>query len=314
MTEAMDGHGLRVAGAAIDLTADGLDEWLEHLETFALYPEFSDLLLEALEVIGDVSGALPMEIGYTVASIARASSKISCLVEERGGSLPYAIRFLVDAPSELSDGELIQVYAVAKANLALRRLADWMHGLEVELLDDDAADPCSERRGRLGTAREEEPALFREIVLDLRRSRLIEEGERREACIRLLGQARQALLLSTVYDSLDEKRQQAESARIARHQASSAGGKKGLRHHEWAYRYLEENLESLAYRSDGTRRSRNDLAHWLIDKILPAERKNQHPGDRPRIPSWKTLYGNDRQNPGWLIKLGFNDLPAQRDR
>ncbi|MYL25000.1 hypothetical protein GLV89_14570 [Halomonas alkaliantarctica] len=92
---------------------------------------------------------------------------------------------------------------------------------------------------------------------------------------------------------------------------SSKGGKPGevkgpLR---WAWLYLKENLETVAYDSDGRRLSRYALSEKLHSEMLHTVWRQQHSGARfaPEncLPSAKTL----RESPLWLKSMGLEALP-----
>ena len=93
--------------------------------------------------------------------------------------------------------------------------------------------------------------------------------------------------------------------------ASSKGGKPGevkgpLR---WAWLYLKENLEAVAYDSDGRRLSRHALSEHLHGEILHDVWRQIHRGamfaPENCLPSAKTL----RESPLWLKSMGLETLP-----
>lgn len=110
-------------------------------------------------------------------------------------------------------------------------------------------------------------------------------------------------------------RDQFRSMALARREASAKGGKAGevKGPHRWAWRFLVENLETLAYGPDGRRLSRYALSERLHNEILHTEWRRQHPGVKfapaKCLPSAKTL----RESPIWLKGMELDALPEVRD-
>ncbi|MGL6213680.1 hypothetical protein [Billgrantia desiderata] len=111
--------------------------------------------------------------------------------------------------------------------------------------------------------------------------------------------------------SAESGRDRFQAMALARRKASAKGGKPGevKGPHRWAWRFLVENLESVAYDSDGRRLSRYALSERLHGEILHAEWRRKHPGARfapaNSLPSAKTL----RESPIWLKGMGLEKLP-----
>lgn len=118
-----------------------------------------------------------------------------------------------------------------------------------------------------------------------------------------------------MFGGAEAKRDELMEKVLARRQASAKGGKPGevKGPHRWAWRFLVENLESVAYDSAGRRLSRYALSERLHTEILHDEWRRQHPGARfaPAncLPSAKTL----RESPIWLKGMGLDDLPLRRE-
>ncbi|MGL6213681.1 hypothetical protein [Billgrantia desiderata] len=309
-----------IAGRSFGFEEDDLEAWAEHIDELALDSELGELLHEAFDLIGEGLASFPGGRVTLIESVYFHHHDIAKLVVSRGASIPYAIRFYVSETDSLTNSELICAYAIAKAAKGLKQLADWIHAIEVDLLDEGEPELVSGSRARLLDAKTHEPEIYGQIVDDHRKQWPSREIEARETCVRYLGEARHALMFSSLYDKLGQTQQVIESQQIEarmRRQAQAEAGKKGRPHQEWARSFLEVNLERLAYDQYGRKLSKNRLTKLLLEKVLPEERERQlrrpNPKGEPTTPSQKTLYGEgDKGRPGWLVEMGFNNLPDLR--
>lgn len=247
------------------------------------------------------------------------NSHIRLLIEGRGYAIHTAIRNQIGGIEHLSDEVLVYLYSAMKAAQALMEVTCWMTDAEVALFERQGASEDDGKKDRLNETREDYPEVYATILNELRAEDLQGEIEIAIYSSSLLSEAKNARLLASVYPSLDEARRQQESMQItqeSKREASAKGGRKIPRHLEWAYSFVEKNIDRLAYDADGKKLSRLRLTNLLLDKILPEERERQlerpNPHGKPAIPSKKALYGNGSDSPGWLVNLGFNQLPDAR--
>lgn len=306
-----------IADVPFEFDDESLDTLFGLADELALDAELGELLFEALDLIEQGLAALQNDKPEVIKSVIRHHYDIARRVVYRGYPLTVAIRLCVEDEGFFNDSELVCAYGIAKAAKGLKKLADWIHAIEKELLDADSPELLDGYRTRLLVAKEHDRETYYQIVDDLRRQWPKQEIEARESCVRLLGEARHSLMLSSVYNDLSQKRQEIESRRLIDHvsrEKSAQGGRQIAGNLRWAYRFIEANLVQIAYNDHGNKLSRRSLANLLSEKILPQEKEKQlkqaNPKGEPAIPSFDQLYGGKgRGRTGWLIKLGFNELP-----
>lgn len=105
-----------------------------------------------------------------------------------------------------------------------------------------------------------------------------------------------------------EKRQKARNSQ-------SRGGSVGRPEYEWAKTYIKSNWPKIAYDDSNMIIPKSKLVKKLITELLPKERDrlNRLPnpeGISRHMPGVKAIRGNGPEKPGWLVNLGYNELPT----
>ncbi|MYL25001.1 hypothetical protein GLV89_14575 [Halomonas alkaliantarctica] len=306
-----------IAGVPFEFDDENLDAFFELADELALDEQLGELLFEALDLIEQGLAALQNDKPGVIKSVIRHHYDIARRVVYRGYPIAVAIRLCVEDEDSFNDSKLVCAYGIAKAAKGLKKLADWIHAIEQELLDADSPELLDGYRASLLDAKEHDKETYYQIVDDLRRQWPKQEIDARESCVRLLGEARHSLMLSSVYSDLSQKRQEIESRWLIDHasrEKSADGGRQIAGNFRWAYRFIEANLVQIAYDNHGSKLSRHKLANLLCEKILPEEKelqlKKANPKGEPTLPSFDQIYGGKgKDRTGWLIKLGFNELP-----
>ncbi|MGP5326781.1 hypothetical protein [Vreelandella titanicae] len=245
------------------------------------------------------------------------NSAIRLLVEGRGYPVHSAIRSQVDDITNIPDDVLVYLYAAMKASQALMEVVSWMFEVENELFEKHGVGTIQGAAERLSDTEENYPEIYTTLINEIRSENL--EGEVDTALYSsiLLGEAKRARLLASVYPSLDEAKRQKESLHLvqqSKREASTKGGKKRWPEYRWAREYIKSKWPSIAYDDSQILMTKRQLILMLVDKLLPEELERQKHLPNPegiskRIPGEKALGGNGTNKPGWLVEFGYNELP-----
>lgn len=306
------GNSMDLAGIPFEPGLNDLDELHLSLEELPAWDALGDIVTEALELASfardelAASGVPPLRYFDELRPLVWGSHSINqhrARASHPGQSDPLVqgIRQALanwDCPvlKGLACHELRAAYALAVAARVLSDLSRWNpHPEEEEEQLEDLDARMNDARQALGLEPiHETAAYFRRQAL---RTKAYKE-------------------LSSARSSSARKERAAAKEMVASEKAKAGakGGKPGevKERHRWAWRYLEKNLESVAYDSTGRRLSRHELSEHLNAEILHAEWCRQHPGARfapkTRLPSAKTL----RESPIWLKGMGYHDLPQRK--
>ncbi len=245
------------------------------------------------------------------------SGDVRLLIEARRHPIHSAIRNQVDGTDQFSDDVLVYLYAIMKASQVVMTIAKLLYDAEEALFVSLGAEADNEAGRTLADTRENHPDVYATLLDDLRRKDFKNEVSTSIYASSLLSEAKSARLLASVYPSLDEAERVRESNRITqdeKREASRRGGKQLMPHYRWAFDYIKSVWPDIAYDDSRNLLSKRKLVHTLIDKLLPMEldRLNDLPnpeGVSRRIPGEKALAGNGSRKPGWLVELGYRELP-----
>lgn len=302
-------YTMQLAGIPFEPGMDDLDELLWQLEQLPVWEELSGMFTEALEVASfareelNSLGVPPLPyftelrpLVWSAYSINQHRNRASY----QGAPDPLARgirRALANwgCPilKSLTCRELRTTYALSVATRVLSDLSQWNPHPEEE------EDQLEDLGAKMNDARQ---------ALDL------------EPIHETAAYFRQQALRKGVYTELRSTRNEPVfTNELLNHDKAKAGRKGGKpgevkTRHLWAWRYIKENLENLAYDNDGQRLTRYALSVLLEDRLLPLEWFRQNPGEKelPSSDEWKKIAPSAktlRESPIWLKGMGLDALP-----
>lgn len=275
------------------------------------------------------------------------SGGIRRLVEDRGYPIHSAIRSRVDGTDQFPDETLVYLYAIMRASQAAMEVVRVLFAAENSLFIAHGAETDDQAGRTLADTRENHLEVYTTLLDDLRRKTFKDEIDTAIHASSLLGEAKSARMLASVYPSLDEAKRERESLRVIQEEAkrerellqatqkevkrerddiqknkdkkretSSKGGRMVRPQYMWARVYLEESLwPDIAYDESGCKLSRMAIARTLVNDLLPPEfelqKQRPNPKARPQMPNFEMIYGKGSKKKGWLknMDVSYDDLP-----